>query len=341
MTSLALIAVRLAEGILAISARERWSGGVQHIQSGSDFASGVWFKIAAAALFAGTVIAFLIVNLYNRFSQGKSANREFIEGVSRRQLTEIEINTLIAIADRAGLEKMTDIFLMSDAFERGAGILVKESFIAGKPTNETVRVEKHLTALRAKMNFRKAAGGAYSTGAVGKRYKASFIALFPFVRTTDLTKLRHASSPVSGNRERSQKDDSPPGLKSLLPEFKPAIATGLVGRVLFIETMAGAKVGDRVLIMISPGSTEENAEVSGVIQVSGTVEQSSQPAEMLKDPNARRLGAALDGLSNSQIAQLAGIVKGVKMQETKKQNAGDSGEAAKVLQPASKENGAK
>jgi hypothetical protein len=45
MTTLALIAVRLAEEALAISARDRWQG-LQHIKSDTSFISNGWVKLA-------------------------------------------------------------------------------------------------------------------------------------------------------------------------------------------------------------------------------------------------------------------------------------------------------
>ena len=62
MTTLALIAVRLAEEVLAASARERWHGVSNLPSSGSGFMSSVWFKIGAAVLFCG---------YYNRACGGK------------------------------------------------------------------------------------------------------------------------------------------------------------------------------------------------------------------------------------------------------------------------------
>ena len=46
MTTLALIAVRLAEEVLAVSARERWQG-CRIFQAAAAFMSSIWFKIAA------------------------------------------------------------------------------------------------------------------------------------------------------------------------------------------------------------------------------------------------------------------------------------------------------
>ncbi len=329
MTTLALIAVRLAEGVLAVSARERWQG-VQHLPSSSGgFMSSIWFKIGAAALFAGTVIAFAAVSLYNRFSQRKIAEREFADGVSRRQLTELETDMLVAITESAGLEKMADIFLMSNAFDSGAAMLLKESYVAGNPTNETGPLEKQLAGLKAKMNFRKAAGGAYySNGSAEKPSdakpadsaggKTAYIAMFPFARKLDLR---------NGN---SKEGDSPPRLRDKLPEFMPAIVTGLVGRVVFMETTLLANVGDRVLIVFGTCGIGGDAETSDLIEDIGAVEQSVQPAEFLKEPNACRLGVLLAGISDAQAAQLAGMVSG-----------SNSGQATALALPAGAGEGAK
>ena len=84
--------------------------------------------------------------------------------------------------------------------------------------------------------------------------KAAFIAMFPFAKKLELA--------GSGNHQRPQQDGSPspPGFGTgaewnrQLPEFLPATVTGLVGRVVFLETTLTANVGDRVLVVIGLAS---------------------------------------------------------------------------------------
>jgi hypothetical protein len=344
MTTLTLIAVRLAEEVLAVSARERF-GGLQHLPNGgSDFLSSVWFKIAAVALFAGTAIALAAVSLYNHFSKRKIAERAFAQGASRKQLTESETSTLIAIANRAGLEKTADIFLMGDAFDRGSDMLVKESLVKGNSTNETAHLEKEVASLKEKMNFRKAAGGAYySNGSGGKSVevkpeepagvKEVFVALFPFLRKTDLINGSSTENPKRGY--------SPPDWREQLPKFVPATITGLVGRVLFIETALPANVGDRVLIAIGSYDVSGNSHTTELIEEIGTVDRSIYLSESPNASNLRRLGVNLAGLSESQAAQLAESIKLAKESETKKQNAQDSKETAVVSGPVGESEGSK
>ncbi len=335
MTSLAIIAVRLAEGILAASARDRWHAVQNLPNSSSSYMSSPWFKIVALSLFVLTVSAFIGVSLYNRYGRRKIEEREFAQAVSRKQLTDIEISTLVEIADRVGVEKAADIFLMNDAFEKGAGILLNETFVGGNPTHETSQLERHIGSLRTKINFRKVTvgGGGYYPAISNiqskdsTKGKTSFVALFPFVKM-DL-------------KNRNGKGSSPPGIKDLLPEFQSAIVTGLVGHVLFIETTVPANVGDRVIVIISPQSAGKDSEVSGIIEDIGTVEQSSQPAQRMKEPNARRIGVTMAGLTDSQIAQLSGTVKGINTKEEQKQNTADSKEKIEVSQPFDKKEPAK
>jgi hypothetical protein len=324
MTTLALIAVKLAQGVVALSANERWRA-TQHLGSDNSIITNKWFSIAMAAVLAVSVIAFFVVNLYKKASELKAAEKELFDNAARKRLTPSETDTLMAIAIKAGLKRIGDIFILSDAFDTGAGILLKESFLDGKPTNETNRLEKELASLQVKLGFRKVSSAAVGGGGLvgfaekpaGARPadstagKTAFIAMFPFAKKIDLIN--------GGGRERPQQGDSPPGLRQSLPEFTPATVTGLVGRVLFIETTLSANVGDRVMVVIGPENISENDETSELIEDIGIVEQSAQPAELLKEPNARRLGVALAGLSDTQAVQLAEAVRDAKTQVTAEQ----------------------
>ena len=73
-----------------------------------------------------------------------------------------------------------------------------------------------------------------------------------------------------------------------------------------------------------------------LIEDIGPVQQTTQPAESVEAPNARRLAVELAGLSEAQVAQLAGAIAGVKTTETAKGDAGGSQETADVTpQPVS------
>lgn len=322
MTTPVLIAVKLAQAVAALSAHERWQA-TKHL-SDDNVMTNKWFSVAMVVVLAASVIALFVVNLYKKTSELKAAEKELFDNATRRRLTSPETDTLMAIAIKAGLKRIGDVFILADAFDIGAGILLKESFLEGKPTNETGRLEKQLAGLRVKLGFRKVSPAALSGGGLagsaekpaGARPadsaegRPAFIAMFPFAKKIDL---------INGvGRERPQQGDSPPGLRQSLPEFIPATVTGLVGRVLFIETTLSAGVGDRVMVAIGEGISE-NDETSELIEDIGIVEQSVQPAELLKEPGARRLGVALAGLSDTQAVQLAEAVRGAKIQGTAEQ----------------------
>jgi len=324
MTTLALIAVKLAQGVAALSAHERWQA-TQHLSYDNNIMTNKWFSGAMVVVLAVSVIAFFVVNLYKKASELKAAEKELFDNATRKRLTSSETDTLMAIAIKAGLKRIGDIFIRADVFDIGAGILLKESFLEGKPTNETSRLEKQLAGLQVKLGFRKVSSAALSGGGLvgsaekpaGARPadsaagKTAFIAMFPFAKKIDLIN--------GGGQERPQQGDSPPGLRQSLPEFMPATVTGLVGRVLFIETTLSAGVGDRVMVVIGPEGISENDGTSELIEDIGIVEQSVQPAELLKEPNARRLGVALAGLSDAQAVQLAEAIRGAKTQGTAEQ----------------------
>ena len=309
MTTLALIAVRLAEDALAVSARDRWQG-IQHIKSDTGLISNRWVQLAIALVLVGSVITFVVVSLIKKHSEQKAAERDFADGVARKQLTPAEADTLIEIANRAGLKIAADIFVLSDAFEAGLDILFKESFADGNPTNRTVELERHLANLKAKINYRKVAKGKgdYS----GSTYEN------PASARPAGSAIGKAAS-IAIIKDHFKQGDSPPGFKvaeagsSLRSvsssEFLPAIVTGLVGRVLFIETTLLANVGDKVLVVIGSGIDGAGSGTPESIENIGMVEQSIDSAEMLKTPNARRLGVNFADLSELQVAQLAEAMK--------------------------------
>ena len=325
MTTLALIVVKLAQGVTALSAHERWQA-TRHLSDGNNIMTHKWFTVAMVVILAVSVIALFVVNLYKKASELKAAEKELFDNAARKRLTSSETDTLMAIAIKAGLKRSGDIFIRADAFDIGAGILLKESLLEGKPTNETSRLEKQLAGLQVKMGFRKVSSSAAFSGGglvrsaekpAGARPadsaagKTAFIAMFPFAKKIDLIN--------GGGRERPQQGDSPPGLRQSLPEFMPATVTGLVGRVLFIETTLSAGVGDRVLVVIGQEGISKNDETSQLIEDIGIVEQSAQPAKLLTEPSARRLGVVLAGLSDTQAVQLAEVIMGAKTQGMAKQ----------------------
>jgi hypothetical protein len=346
MTMLTHIAVCLSREAIVASAYQRWQG-LQHIKSDTSFMRNGWFTFTMLALLVGSTISLVAVRMLRKISERKTAEREFADGVARRGLTPAETDTLIEIAIKAGLKRTADIFVFSDTFEKGLDILFKESFVDGNPTKRTVELERHMANLKAKMIFRKVAkGGGYYPGVPAVKLnepvpansaviKTAFIAMFPFFRKMDLIN--------SGSTENRKQGYSPPDWQEQLPEFMPAAITGLVGRVLFIETALSANVGDRVLIAVGSCDAGDGSGILELIQDIGTVEQSIHLAESLKGRDVFRMGIKLAGLSESQAAQLAGAVKGISPRKTKGENAGDSAEAETENVPGSvdSEKGAK
>ena len=258
-------------------------------------------------LLVGSVMSLVVISILRKFIEQKTAKGEFADGVAKRGLTPAETDTLIEIAVKAGLKRIADIFVLSDAFERGLDMF-KESFVDGNPAKSTVQLERHLAGLKAKMNFCEVAkGGGGVTAeksdepANAEVIKSAFIAMFPFSR-----KMILINSGSSGAPERV---DSPPGWREQLPEFIPATITGLVGRVLFIETALSADVGDRVLIAVGSFRAGEYSSTMELIEEIGTVDSSVYLSESLDASNAYRLSVNLAGISKSQISQLAGAIK--------------------------------
>jgi hypothetical protein len=135
--------------------------------------------------------------------------------------------------------------------------------------------------------------------------ETAVVAIFPFTKEISL--------PDAGNKEQLQQEGapSPPGeqakQKQHLPDFSPAIVTGLVGRVVFLETTLKANVGDSVFVVIGPVNSEKGDGLE-IYDAIGRVEQSQQPAALLNEPDARRLGIVLTGINDTQAARLGSIV---------------------------------
>jgi len=306
------IAVCLSSEVIGASAYQRWKG-IQHIESDTEFMRNKWFTLAMLVLLVGSTILLVAVHMLRKLRERKTADREFADGVARRGLTPPETDTLIEIAIKSGLKRMADIFVLSDAFEKGLNVLLKESFVDGNPTNRTVELEKYLAGLKEKVSFRKAAKGCgYSPGVFAKEpdepkprdsaiIKTAFIAMFPFSRKTELINGGGSGTP--------QRANSPPDWREQLPEFVPATVTGLVGRVLFIETALSVNVGDRVLIAVGSFSASEDSRTIELIEEIGTVDRSVYPPASSGASNVHRLGVNLVGLGESQAAHLAVAIK--------------------------------
>jgi len=304
MAMSALIAVQLAEWVVGLTANERFKA-VQNLDSGGSVLTSRWLTITVVVVLAGSIVALLAVGLHKKVGELRTAEKAFSERTARRGLSELEMDTLMAIAVKAGLKKSEDIFNMTGAFESGAAKLLEESRSAGRATTETSQLEKQLIDLRAKLGFRKASSATMNSpvkpnakSAVVKsadvsERNAAFIAIYPFVKELGL---------INGGQQ--------------LPQFTPARVTGVVGRVVYVETTLSANVGDRVLVVIESQSVSEAAGVRELIEDIGVVQQSVQPAESVNMPNSRRLAVEIAGLSESQAKQLAGVVEGAKAKQT-------------------------
>jgi hypothetical protein len=230
---LAHIAIRLAEGVMGLTANERFHA-VRQVEH-SNVMLGRMFTIIMVFVLVCSVAALVIVSLCKKIKQRKVTRKTVLENAAKKKLTASE--------------------------------------------NERYRVQP--------LNYSAA--------------KTAFIAMFPTVKKAGLAN-GGALSPPGNGAERSRQ----------LPEFMPATVTGLVGRVVFIETTLKVNVGDRVLVVIGLGGSGESAQAQELIQDVGMVQQSAQPGETMKTPDSRRLSVALVGISEEQTAQLADLMSVAK-----------------------------
>ena len=141
----------------------------------------------------------------------------------------------------------------------------------------------------------------------------AFIAVFPFIRKFSLENVGQEPTQQGGGGPPPEGAATEYGRQ--LPKFVSATVTGLSGRVVFFETTLAVNVGDRVLVVVGSPDVSKNTDS---IEEVGLVQQSTQPAEFVKAPNAHRLAVELSGLSEVQIAQLAAFITGAKATETAK-----------------------
>jgi hypothetical protein len=170
-----------------------------------------------------------------------------------------------------------------------------------KKIRERKAAKKVLLDNAAKRGPAKSGNGTASVQPVnGSMTKAAFIAMFPSIKKAAL---------ANGGVQAL----SPPGIGAewsrQIPEFLPATVTGLVGRVVFLETTLKTNVGDRVLVVIGATGFVEGAKVQEIIEDIGLVQQSFQPAETIKTPDSRRLAIELVSITEQQSAQIAGLLK--------------------------------
>ena len=237
MTVSAHIAIRLTEGVMGLTANERFHA-VKQVDHGNVMLSRT-FTIIVMIVLVCSVAALVIVSLCKKIKQSRAARKTVLEKAAKKMLTASE--------------------------------------------NEKYRV--------GPLNYSAA--------------KTTFIAMFPTVKKAGLANGGSLSPPGNG-AERSRQ----------LPEFLPATVTGLVGRVVFLETTLKTNVGDRVLVVIGLNGSGETAQAQELIQDVGMVQQSAQPGEMMKTPDSRRLSVALVGISEEQAAQLADLMRVTKTTQT-------------------------
>jgi hypothetical protein len=153
MTSPVLIAVRLAECVVGLTARERFEA-VHQLDSSGGFMTSRGFTIAMVVVLVVSIIALLIVNLCIKVNRLKNAAKlVFSDIAAKKGLGKSETEILMDIAEKTG-QKENVFVIMNEAFEHAAAALLEESYSGEKPTVETAQLEKHLAGLREKLGFR-------------------------------------------------------------------------------------------------------------------------------------------------------------------------------------------
>ncbi len=142
----------------ALSPRERWAAARQF----DSVMTQRWFIIAGIASIVVLTVLLAAVTLNRRRKERKSSHKMFDGYCRRRGLSKSERDILRQIAAKAGLKRSESVFTLSSAFDRGAGMMLREQMNIGDP-DEVKEMRMELSFLREKLGFKNRP--SYSAGA--------------------------------------------------------------------------------------------------------------------------------------------------------------------------------
>jgi len=173
MATVPIIATMLNVSVSALTPVERWKAAGGRLDG--NFMSESRFIVAIVAVIVVLTVLLVVISMRQVKQRQRNSNRLFDEYCQKSGLSEREDQILMYIAGKAGIERSEDIFTMSDAFDRGASIMV-EGGLDNELDNEkeSGRIEQlktELVHLREKLGFRRQTPA--SVGAVTKSRKLS------------------------------------------------------------------------------------------------------------------------------------------------------------------------
>ena len=183
MTTAAVITGCLNGTVLALTPLQRWMAARGF---NSDFITERWFiLIGVIAIVILTVLLF-VVSFKRIGQQRKDGARLFAEFAGKNGLTVAERQTLVNIANKAGLKRNESIFTLASAFDRGTAEM-KENLVGQHAAEESKQLETVVSSLREKLGFIKRL--SYSKGTTNESKKLSSRQI-PVGKTVHMTRRK-------------------------------------------------------------------------------------------------------------------------------------------------------
>lgn len=152
---------------LALTPLQRWEAAGRF---STDFMTERWFIITALAAVITLTVLFVVVGLRRKTKERKFTDRSFVEYAQKRGMSERERQILLYIAAKAQLKRSESIFTLASAFNRGAAMMIEETFTQ-RGAEESAQLKTELSGLREKLGFQKRT--FYSVGSPKKSRKLS------------------------------------------------------------------------------------------------------------------------------------------------------------------------
>ena len=151
MISGTAIADTLISSVMTLSPVERLEAA-RRLDDGLPASTQKLFIFLGIFAVAVLAVMLFVINLERRFRERKKTTLAFKEHAHKRGLSENECHILMQIAKLAGLKRISSIFTMCSAFDRGAAAVIEKSF-ASHNAEYGQRLRSEIAFLREKLGF--------------------------------------------------------------------------------------------------------------------------------------------------------------------------------------------
>jgi hypothetical protein len=167
--------------VLALTPLQRWAAAREF---NGNFMAERWFILIGVIIIVILTVLLFVVSFNRIRQQRKGSAMLFAEYAEKSGLTVAERQTLLNIANKAGLKKNESIFTLASAFDRGAAKM-KESLVGQQRAEENKRLKTVLSCLREKLGFMKRL--SYSKGTTSESLSSREI---PVGKTVHMTRRK-------------------------------------------------------------------------------------------------------------------------------------------------------